>query len=388
MAIPKIIWTTWLSLKEGCPPLIEKCLNSHKLEGYEHRIITLENCFRNTYVDGCIKNKRWAKAADYLRMQALFNYGGIYLDADMEVLEGKNFDKFLHHQMFIHRECAGLFANMGLGAEVGHPVIGEYLRIVNENFVGTGDLVFQTGIQAWHDLIWNTNLDAYGIKLYPVDYFCPYNHLNGQVNITENSVVYHHFYKSWTEPKVSIIIPTLKRPEGLQRCLNSIKKLNYPQHLIEVLVQEDEPRIGVPRRVKELYEKSTGDLIVYASNDTEFTPDSLKHAVNQSKEKGLVAFNTGLVYPDEGNICEHFLIRRDIVEKLGEIFDTDFGHYGCDNLLWAKCKKLGEASRCEDAILVHHHFTKGNAIDDINRIAFSTADKDRELLKEKLGLMV
>jgi glycosyltransferase involved in cell wall biosynthesis len=141
---------------------------------------------------------------------------------------------------------------------------------------------------------------------------------------------------------MTFVIPTLGREEGLKRCVDSIKNLNYPQDKIEIIIKEDslENRTGVPKLVKQGYEESTGDWIVFASNDTEFTPDSINEALWEGAD-GYVAFNTGLILPDEGNINEHFMIRRDIVEKIGEIFDTDFWHVGCDNLLWAKMKKLG-----------------------------------------------
>lgn len=188
-------------------------------------------------------------------------------------------------------------------------------------------------------------------------------------------------------PKVTVLLPTLGRPEGLQKCLDSIKVLNYPQELIEVQCEEDEPRMGVPKRVKKLYEQASGDMFVFASNDTEFTPDCLIIAVLESHTHGLVALNTGRILPDEGNICEHFLIRRDIVEKIGEIFDTDFYHVGVDNLLWAKCKKLGEAYRSTGAIMIHNHFSKSatRSMDSVAQLGWSHADSDRELLKKKLA---
>lgn len=187
--------------------------------------------------------------------------------------------------------------------------------------------------------------------------------------------------------KLSFIVPTLGREQGLQRCLDSIKSLNYPQDKIEVIIKRDsfENRIGVPKLLKKGIEESTGDWIVFASNDTEFTPNSINEALYVG-DGGYVAFNTGPLYPDEGNINEHFMIRRDIVEKIGEVFDTDFLHYGCDNLLWAKMKKLGIAKRADNAVILHKHFTQtGEAMDEVYKLAHSTVEQDRALLKVKLA---
>lgn len=198
-----------------------------------------------------------------------------------------------------------------------------------------------------------------------------------------NSKYLHDYRFYFSLPKVSIVLPTLGRPEGLKRCVDSIKALNYPQDRIELIVLEDDPRIGVPKRVKQGVEKSTGERIVFASNDIEFTPDSLILAV--LKNTGLVAFNTGIVSPDEGNICEHFIIKRELIDKIdGEIFDTAFHHVGVDNLLWAKCKKIGQAVRCEEALVKHFHFSKGEPMDDIYREGWREVQADRQLLKQKL----
>lgn len=189
-------------------------------------------------------------------------------------------------------------------------------------------------------------------------------------------------------PLVDIIIPTLGRPAGLQRVLKSITQLNYPPDKIRVYVMNDEPRIGVPKRVKEGVEQSTGDYVCYASNDMEFTPDSLLLAVRDSvnQNKALVSFNAGPVYPDEGNICEHFIIRRNFIPQLEnkEVFSTEFWHTGCDNWLWAQAKKLGQAFHSTDAIITHKHFTRGAVMDDIYKLGWSHVDEDRKLLKEKL----
>ena len=188
-------------------------------------------------------------------------------------------------------------------------------------------------------------------------------------------------------PKISFIIPTLGREAGLIRCLDSIEKLNYPENLVEVIVKRDsfENRIGVPKLVKQGVEESTGEWIVFASNDTEFTPESINEALAVGQD-GYVAFNTGEVSPDEGNINEHFMIRRDIIEKIGDIFDTDFWHVGVDNLLCAKMRKLNIFCRANKAIVKHFHFTQGAEMDDTYKVGWNQTkvDEDRALLTKKL----
>lgn len=197
------------------------------------------------------------------------------------------------------------------------------------------------------------------------------------------------FYIEKMEPQISFIIPTLGREDGLKRCTDSIEALNYPKHKIEVIIKQDsyENRIGVPKLVKQGVEESTGEWIIFASNDCEFTPDSITEALAVG-EKGYVAFNTGPVYEDEGNANEHFMIRKDIIEKIGEVFDTDFYHCGVDNLLMAKMKKLGIFVRSDKAIVNHYHFTKGADMDKTYSLGWSYVEEDRELLKKKLAELI
>lgn len=190
----------------------------------------------------------------------------------------------------------------------------------------------------------------------------------------------------YNEPKISFVIPTLGREEGLKRCLKSISELNYPQDKIEVIIKHDSfsERVGVPKLLKAGVEESTGEWVVFASNDTEFDPNAITEALAEGND-GFVAFNTGNILPDEGNINEHFMIRKDIIEKIGEVFDTEFYHVGVDNLLWAKMKKLGIAKRADRAIVHHKHFSKGADYDEVYQLGWFQMDQDRLLLEKKLA---
>lgn len=187
-------------------------------------------------------------------------------------------------------------------------------------------------------------------------------------------------------PKVSIIIPQLGREEGLKRCLDSIKNLDYPNALIEPIVVEGEET--VPIKVQKGLEKSTGEYICYAANDVEFTPDSLKIAIQDSIKlnKGLVSFTSGSLLPDNGNICEHFIIKRELIDKLEarQIFSTDFNHVGVDNWLWAQATKLDTSYR-STAFIHHYHFSKGAELDNVYKRGWDKVMRDREILQNKLS---
>jgi len=191
--IPRTIFTIWLNETSEIPSDWLSYVNTHNIPGYEHKLITIDNCFKdNKYVQDCLDAKKWVKAADYLRVYYLYNYGGIYLDADTQVLEGKNFDEFLDNKFFACKETNGFIANGIMGGEQGLGMFKEYLETVESNFIGSGSMVFEPGMRLLTDLIYR-----YGYKTYEPEYFLPYNHQTKETKITDKTITYHPYKKSW-----------------------------------------------------------------------------------------------------------------------------------------------------------------------------------------------
>ena len=94
--IPKIIHWCWLS-DAPIPASLQKCMDSWKmyLPDYEfiHWNFQRFPKGKSKWVDEAFANKKYAFAADYIRLYALYNYGGFYLDMDVEAL--KSFNPFL-----------------------------------------------------------------------------------------------------------------------------------------------------------------------------------------------------------------------------------------------------------------------------------------------------
>lgn len=95
--IPKVIHFCWLS-GDPYPAKIRKCMKTWKkvMPDYEWKLWSLENfdlASAPRYVQEAVKARKWAFAADYIRMYALYTEGGFYLDSDVKVL--KRFDDFL-----------------------------------------------------------------------------------------------------------------------------------------------------------------------------------------------------------------------------------------------------------------------------------------------------
>jgi mannosyltransferase OCH1-like enzyme len=126
----------------------------------------------------------------------LYKTGGIYLDADMEVLPWKNFDDLLNEKMFCCKEDNGFIANSAIGSIRDHPLLGDCLNTMEQNFKGNDGKVFEAGMEIFTDNVVKAP-KKWGIKILTPDYFCPYNHQTGVTNKTKNTRTYHHFMKSW-----------------------------------------------------------------------------------------------------------------------------------------------------------------------------------------------
>jgi len=76
----------------------------------------------------------WARVADIVRLQILYEYGGIYLDVDIKVI--KAFDPLLSHGCFIGLERESYISNAVIGAEPKHELIKTALTAIHQNKVG------------------------------------------------------------------------------------------------------------------------------------------------------------------------------------------------------------------------------------------------------------
>ena len=189
--IPKIIYSIWLSEDGSMPELVKRCIASQQIEGYEHHIIDLHNCYRNKYIQDAIDAKQWGKACDYLRCWYLIETGGIYMDADVEVLPGKNFDHLLNEQIFAGIENNGFVNTAVLGAKKGSQLLIDHLAEVEEKFTGNDGKYFESSIK----LITPRLLKE--ATVLPPETFYPYDHQRGTVDIKDYSITYHYFMKSW-----------------------------------------------------------------------------------------------------------------------------------------------------------------------------------------------
>ena len=106
------------------PDKLTKCLESWKNKLPDYEIIKWDlnkiSLEHNLWIKQAFERKKYAFAADYIRLYALATEGGIYLDSDVEVL--KSFNDLLHLPYFICKENSpqGIEAAI-IGAEKNTP---------------------------------------------------------------------------------------------------------------------------------------------------------------------------------------------------------------------------------------------------------------------------
>jgi autotransporter strand-loop-strand O-heptosyltransferase len=184
--VPRQIYTIWLNDSLDYPDLIKKCIATHNWPGYRHRLITLDNCNKDSnYVKRCIELRQWARAADYLRAYYLWKTGGIYIDADMEVL--KDFDDYLTSPLTCDREDNGFIANSFISANQGNRILKAYMDgLDGKEFDMSADSTWHNGMGAWTVLIQNElNGGAKDINVLDI------GSLRGRL--------LHYYSRSWTQ---------------------------------------------------------------------------------------------------------------------------------------------------------------------------------------------
>lgn len=234
MSIPKIIHLMWFGGGEY-PDNIKKCIDSwkEKLPDYEIKKWGYEDVqsIEIQYLQEALKNKKWAFAADVARLYALYECGGVYMDAD--VLITKRFDEYMdkgvhffqeYHKNMPISSCVDSLGRrtaskvMGCGiqaafiiAEKGSPYIKELINQYNERHF----LLNQDGKMMKDELIapdiYAMALEKYGYKyvdesqkLGPNVFVHPSRYVaGGPSELTTEAFAIHQCAHSWYDYNIA-----------------------------------------------------------------------------------------------------------------------------------------------------------------------------------------
>lgn len=235
--IPKIIHYCWMS-GDAYPELVEKCIASWKRIMPDYKIIewnskNFDYC-SNDYAKQAYDVKKWAFVSDYVRLKVLYEYGGIYLDSDIEVF--KRFDDLLENKAFTGFENKESIGPWLLASEPRNPLFKEFLDdydnrvflLENKRFDLTPNPVILTNILYKHGFECNGELQKLkDITIYPKVYFCPKDFATGKVDFSINNYCIHYFNGGWLPIRMKAKLMILK-------CLYSIFGYNSLSTLIKI----------------------------------------------------------------------------------------------------------------------------------------------------------
>ena len=223
--IPKIIHLCWLSDDEY-PDSIRKCIDSwhEHLSDYEVWLWDTKrfDIHSTKWTEQAFATKKYAFAADYIRLYALYHYGGIYLDSDVEVY--KSFNDLLQLPYFIGEDAVHCFEPAIIGSEPHQ----EWIKVVLDRYDGLefinpdGSYNMKGLPVVFHDrLVQNFRFcrvrkpiersDFYTniINVFPSCYFNSRDYV-GAIN-TPESYCSHNYVGSW-----------LKKDNGIKRIIKQL----------------------------------------------------------------------------------------------------------------------------------------------------------------------
>ena len=208
-SIPKVIHYCWFGDKPH-PPAVVRCLNSWRKLLPDFRIVewneTNTDLASNRYVREAYEARKYAFVTDYVRLKVLHDYGGVYMDTDVEVV--KSLDAFLRHDAFSGFEDEGRVPTAVMGARAGNAWIGVLLAEYDDATFTLADGTYAETTNVAR--ITATTRDRFGVPMdnafhdlpgvvtiYPRDFFCPKSYATGVITKTPNTHAIHHFSGSW-----------------------------------------------------------------------------------------------------------------------------------------------------------------------------------------------
>ena len=209
--IPQIIHYCWFG-RGQMPDLAQKCLASWKtyLPDYEIMLWNEDN-FDITayqYAEEAYKERKFAFVSDVCRLHVLKEFGGIYLDTDVEFIKPLP-DTFLNYNAFTgfedHLVAAGIIGSVKNGKWVGDLLTfynnkSFYLPNGNLDIIPITELITDYLCSEKGVLANNAyqNIEGY-CAIYPSEYFYPKSWKTLALKITPHTYCIHHFAGSWID---------------------------------------------------------------------------------------------------------------------------------------------------------------------------------------------
>lgn len=244
--IPRLIHYCWFGPND-IPEKDLKCISSFSEYNPDYEVVKWsEDNFDISnapkYVQDAYNYKKYAFVSDYVRLWAVYKYGGIYLDTDVELFS--NLDFILgYRMMFAYMEYGELATGLGFASEKGTAEIKEMMDIYNTiPFVLENDNLNLTPCPRYTNdyfrrkgIALDNSLEIFDdIVFLPSDYLCPMqpvecsdgSHQLAQLSLTERSIGIHWCNNTWKSSKELSIFDEVKQDRELinKRILSDWKR--------------------------------------------------------------------------------------------------------------------------------------------------------------------
>lgn len=171
-----------------------------KLPGYEFRLWNFDRFDINesAWVREAFQAGKFAFAADYIRLYAIYHHGGIYMDMDVEVI--KPFDDLLGSDYILGYELRHNIEGGIIGAAKGDGKIKECLDYYSgRHFIKPDGSYDMRSLPNILDSILSKYVRDAQLFPFPPEYLTAKSLVTGRINITPNTYTVHHFAGSWTK---------------------------------------------------------------------------------------------------------------------------------------------------------------------------------------------
>jgi len=203
--IPKVIHYCWFGSSD-LPPLYKSCVQSWNrvLPDFEIRLWNERNFKSNSkFFNDMIRSSNWAFASDYARLSVLKEYGGIYLDADVEVI--RDLSPLLEDGgCFIGYESPGRLTTGVIGSERDHPFLTTCMEIMDDRHLRRKAYLIAPEVAT---LAAEKQPASENMRFLSEPHFYPYNPYDKSrsidtllfSDIKDCTYAIHHWGKSWKQ---------------------------------------------------------------------------------------------------------------------------------------------------------------------------------------------
>lgn len=207
--IPKKIHYCWFGNKK-IPDHVQKCIDTWEKFCPDYQIMRWDesnyDISKNRYMFQAYEVGKYGFVPDYARLDIIKQYGGIYLDTDVELV--KSLDDLLCYDFYCGFESEERVAlGLGFGAVSGHWMLDKMLEVYRDlDFVKEGVInytpspYYQSLVIAEQGFLLNGMYqERNGIGIFPCEVFAPGGGCLLPDVVTDNTFSIHHYDASWVK---------------------------------------------------------------------------------------------------------------------------------------------------------------------------------------------